>query len=122
MTSGSGSMSTWSLAMIKKERNDESTMTLVAQALGRPPEEREAYLRSACADDTALFDQAWNYVQWEQRMGDFLMEPLFSPRSYEHPFAPEDVLLSRFRIVREVAEGGMGIVYEALDMRLEKRI
>lgn len=102
--------------------NNESTMSLVAQALSHPPQEREAYLRTACAGDIELFDQAWNYVQWEQRMGDFLLEPLFSPRSYEHPFAPGDVLLGRFRIVREVAEGGMGIVYEAWDMRLEKRI
>src|SRR5450755_609402 len=82
--------------MVNKERNDKSTMTLV--------------------------EQAWNYVQWEQRMGDFLLEPLFTPRAYEHPFAPGDLLLGRFEIVREVDEGGMGVVYEAEDKRLNKRI
>ena len=40
----------------------------------------------------------------------------------EQPFEPGDLLDERFRIVREVARGGMGIVYEAMDEKLERRI
>ncbi len=35
---------------------------------------------------------------------------------------PGELLADRFRIVREVAQGGMGIVYEAQDERLGRRI
>ena len=55
-------------------------------------------------------------------MAGFLREPLCAPLPIEHPFEPDDLLLSRFRIIREVAHGGMGVVYEAYDERLERRI
>ena len=35
---------------------------------------------------------------------------------------PGEILVDRFRIVREVAQGGMGVVYEAIDEHLERRI
>lgn len=40
----------------------------------------------------------------------------------EHPLEAGQVLEDRFHIVREVGHGGMGIVYEALDGRLDRRI
>jgi serine/threonine protein kinase/tetratricopeptide (TPR) repeat protein len=40
----------------------------------------------------------------------------------DHPFQPGEVLERRFRIVREIAQGGMGVVYEAWDNRLGRRI
>ena len=43
-------------------------------------------------------------------------------RFLEHPFEAGQLLHGRFRIVREVAQGGMGIVYEAVDEKLERRI
>jgi serine/threonine protein kinase len=97
-------------------------MSLVDLALACHVDEREAYLRSACEDDPELFDQVWEYVQWEQRMNGFLLEPLYPPPSNEHPFEPGELLDGRFRIVREVAQGGMGVVYEAMDEKLERRI
>ncbi|HYI92292.1 MAG TPA: tetratricopeptide repeat protein [Bryobacteraceae bacterium] len=102
--------------------NDELVMRLVENALATPPEEREAFLRRACEGDTALFDQTWTYVLWEQRMNGFLLDPVCSRPDGQHPFAPGDLLDGRFRIVREVAQGGMGIVYEARDQKLERRI
>ena len=43
----------------------------------------------------------------------FLLESLCSVLSERH-FDPGEVLEERFRIVREVAQGGMGVVYKAL--------
>jgi eukaryotic-like serine/threonine-protein kinase len=37
-------------------------------------------------------------------------------------FAPGELLAGRFRIVRESARGGMGVVYEARDEKLDRRI
>jgi serine/threonine protein kinase len=107
--------------MPAKSQDDDLVMSLVELALARAAGEREAYLRNAC-DDSELFDQVWKYVQWEQRMNGFLLEPLYPPASNEHPFEPGELLDGRFRIVREVAQGGMGVVYEAMDEKLERRI
>jgi len=67
-------------------------------------------------------DMVRNYVDWERRMDGFLSEPLYPRRSLECPFEAGQVLLGRFRIIREVAQGGMGIVYEAFDEKLDRRI
>ena len=107
--------------MPDKAQDDDLVMSLVEMALARPADEREAYLQSACAGNPELFSEVWNYVQSEQRMKGFLLSPLCPPLE-EHPFEPGELLDGRFRIVREVAQGGMGIVYEAWDEKLERRI
>ena len=48
--------------MPPETENDEAVMTLVAAALQRAPEEREAYLRGACQDSDAPFDIIWQRV------------------------------------------------------------
>jgi len=48
--------------------------------------------------------------------------PLAPGEGTVHLFQPGDVLEGRFRIVREVARGGMGVVYEAEDQKLQRRI
>ncbi|HUA19839.1 MAG TPA: protein kinase [Bryobacteraceae bacterium] len=108
--------------MTRKAQDDDLIMSLVDLALARPAEERAAYLRGACRGEPELYSQVWHYVEWEQRMNGFLLKPLCPPAAYEHPFEPGQLLDNRFRITREVAQGGMGIVYEALDEKLERRI
>jgi serine/threonine protein kinase len=108
--------------MLNKAPDDDLVMSLVDLALTHPADQRQAYLKNACGDDTELFDQTWSYVQWEQRMNGFLLDPLYPAASYEHPFEPGELLDDRFRIVREIAQGGMGIVYEAVDEKLQRRI
>src|SRR5258708_2632409 len=108
--------------MENKAQDDDMVMNLVELALGQPEPERRAYLQRACAGETELFEQAWEYVQWESRMQGFLLEPLYSPPVNEHPFELGELLDGRFRILREIAQGGMGVVYEAMDERLDRRI
>ncbi len=103
-------------------QDDELVMSLVDLALARPEEERAAYLTNVCAGNSELLKQVRHYVKWEERMGGFLLDPLFPSAEAEEPFEPGELIDARFRIVREVARGGMGIVYEAMDERLERRI
>ncbi|HXS98813.1 MAG TPA: protein kinase [Candidatus Limnocylindrales bacterium] len=44
------------------------------------------------------------------------------PTPSDNPLAPGQTLVSRFRIVRRIAQGGMGVVYEAYDEKLGRRI
>ena len=104
-----------------KAQDDDRVMSLVELALSQPLDAQETYVRTACANDAELFSQVWDYVQWDRRMQGFLLEPLF-PALPQHQFAAGDRLVDRFRIVREVAQGGMGIVYEAVDEKLGRRI
>ena len=108
--------------MISRAEDDDLVMSLVELALTRSATDREAYLREACEGDSELFEQVWRYVEWEERMKGFLLDPLYPALSYEHPFEPGELLDDRFRIVREVAQGGMGVVYEAFDEKLQRRI
>ena len=96
--------------MLDKAQDDDLVMSLVDLALTHPAGQREAYLRSACGDDTELFDQTWSYVQWEQRMNGFLLDPLYPAVSYEHPFEPGELLDDRFRIVHLKVKSGKRIV------------
>jgi hypothetical protein len=109
--------------MPHEAQDDDLVMSLVELALAQPVGDRKAYLEGACAGSSSeLFRLVWNYVEAEQRMNGFLLDPLCPRKSFEHPFESGDILGGRFRIVREVAQGGMGIVYEAVDEKLERRI
>ena len=102
--------------------NDELVMGMVDGALACPQHERKIFLQRACAADSELFAQAWQYVEAEERMKDFLLEPICPLAPSEQLFAPGQLIEERFRITRQIAQGGMGIVYEAVDEKLERRI
>ncbi len=97
-------------------------MTIVSAALRLKAEERELYIMSASANDARLLHDVQDAVEWEQRMGSFLQQPVFVLHAAEHRFEQGQLVANRFKIVREIGEGAMGIVYEAFDRKRNQRI
>ena len=103
-------------------QNDGELMAILREALQHPAEEREAYLRAACNGDQDLYDEVAEAVRWEEQMGNFLLTPLVESAFLVRPFEPGQVVAERFEILSEIGEGGMGMVYEAFDRRLQQRV
>src|SRR3954466_9642582 len=122
----------------------ESVEELFTAALELAPEERTAFLDQACCDHPERKAVVRQMLDRQERMGDFLEEPAFAahraaahyapvdddvpirPRYQPPPSTPSgprwrvgDILIDRFEIVRYIARGGMGEVYEAEDRRLQ---
>ena len=104
----------------ESEYDDELLMSLVEAALARPPDEREALLRSRCAS-AELYADVRERVDWEERMGGFLCESVIPPEP-SNAFAPGELIANRFRIIRELGRGGMGVVCGAEDEKLNRRV
>ena len=108
--------------MANGAENDERVAEIVSKALRQLPARRNSYLRFACLDDRTLYQQALAAVRCEERMGSFLLVPAIVPREYPRPFLAGQIISERFEIVREIGEGGMGVVYEAVDRKRNQRI
>ncbi len=93
-------------------------------ALDCPPAEREAFVRREAADDPEMLAEALRLIEEHARNTDLLSQPaLAAAQWHEEPrYASGAVLGRRFRIVRFIARGGMGEVYEAEDLELGGRV
>ncbi|MCU1247795.1 MAG: serine/threonine protein kinase with repeat, partial [Edaphobacter sp.] len=101
---------------------DDGVMRLLKVALQKPAAEREPYLRMACEGNDDLYREVADTVTWEERMGGFLLHPMVILQDPTRAFCAGEIVSERFEIVRKIGEGGMGIVYEALDRKRQQRI
>jgi len=108
--------------MQTNSERDARVMKIISQVCRQSPTERESFLRSACETDSNLYQEIAQTLEWEARMGSFLQQPLIALTVVGRPFRPGEVIDGRFEIVRAVGEGGMGVVYEAIDRKRNLRI
>jgi serine/threonine protein kinase/Tol biopolymer transport system component len=109
---------------------EQSAAELFGEALDLPPERRPAFLDQACRDAPELRRLVEQLLLEDQRAGSFLLNPAFTAeskptqatatlRDESARFRPAQLIANRFLVVRFIARGGMGEVYEARDQFLQ---
>jgi serine/threonine-protein kinase len=95
---------------------------LYQAALETPESERLQFIARACGDDNELRDELTALLRASDKptgFNDSTITSLTDPFPREiRSFSPDELILGRFRIVRHIGAGGMGDVYEAMDLEL----
>jgi serine/threonine protein kinase/tetratricopeptide (TPR) repeat protein len=113
----------------------ENVKALFETALEKPPTERTSFL-AAATPDSMVQREVERLLAHHVESGGFLSRPVFagdvpgrfggiassSVLAQSQSFLPGDLVAERFRIMRFVARGGMGEVYEAEDIELHERV
>jgi eukaryotic-like serine/threonine-protein kinase len=114
--------------MVTQPDNWQAVKALFEAALEEDPARRSFFLNEQCSDANlrteverllAEHDQAASFLS-TPALGDFPLEA--ESLTPTQRLRAGDVLTGRFRIVRFIASGGMGQVYEAEDQELRERV
>jgi hypothetical protein len=103
----------------------ERLKEIFSEAVAKEGPDREQYLLEACGGDVELLQSARGLIAGRQRAADFPSSPQIGPVSVEDQpllFDAGELVAGRFHIVKFLARGGMGEVYEAEDLVLGQNV
>jgi len=112
--------------MATQPQNWEKVKAIFQEALEKDSSVRSDFLRDKCPDAEIRFEVERLLAEYEQA-GGFLSTPALDDFPVETEIPTQrllqgQLLAGRFRIVRFIAAGGMGEVYEAEDQELRERV
>ena len=96
------------------------------EALTISPERRDDWIGEACSGEAAIRQEVENLLAAHDRSKGVLDAPLFETSPAEtigsQLAMPAGTPIGPYNIVAEIGRGGMGIVYEAVDTRLDRTV
>ncbi|MFZ0731468.1 MAG: protein kinase [Candidatus Sulfotelmatobacter sp.] len=105
---------------------------LLQAALQVPAEQQEEFLRQQCGGDSELLEEVRSLLMAHREAGSFLELPaiddanaITSTAVLDAPPAHSPItgqIVSHYRVLRRLGSGGMGVIYEAEDIKLGRRV
>jgi serine/threonine protein kinase len=106
-------------------KNWETIKAVFERVLELDPQDRAAFLKNLNCD-SSVREEVQRLLLEHSEAKDFLSTPLLAdPPSLDGPrlrLSAGEVLAGRFKVVRYIAGGGMGEVYEAEDLELHEKL
>ena len=107
--------------------------SIFQKALDADSGHRASVLEDSCAGDESLRREVESLLAQHEKAGEFIERPAFAassdatlprPRSGDSDSVgiPAGMVIGHYRIVAKIGSGGMGVVYEAEDLKLRRHV
>ena len=106
------------------DENGQRLKKIFGEAISKPPDERAPFVDSACSGDPELRERLQELLAAHEAASGFLAEPYRGegPGDAEKEAEMKGKLIGDFRILRWIGSGGMGTVYEAQQISLNRTV